>query len=364
MNDESKVVKMKNRNKIGIIEHSEENVKILIRRKLDVSKVDMEETVTEIQEDSIEEHLEVLIEEKLGDSMKEPLEESIEEALVPEDGQEVSDDLLKVYLKEIGKIPLLTPEEEITLAIRMEQGDDVARKQLTNSNLRLVVSVAKRFARGSGMSLLDLIQEGNMGLMKAVDKFEYKKGFKFSTYAMWWIRQAISRAISDQSKTIRIPVHMREIMNRLGREMRQFASEKGRKPTPAELANITGFTNERIEEILMLYGNTLSLDNPIGEDEESTLADFITDESVPEQYRLTEYKMLQEELGKLLNTLSDREKMILKLRFGLYDGEIWTLEEIGQVYHVTRERIRQIEGKAIRKLQMKKEVRQLQVYLE
>lgn len=275
-----------------------------------------------------------------------------------------TDDLLKVYLKEIGKIPVLTPEEEIALAIRIEQGDETARKQLVDSNLRLVVSVAKRFARGNGMSMLDLIQEGNMGLMKAVDKFEYKKGFKFSTYAMWWIRQSVSRAISDQSKTIRIPVHMRENMNRMGRIMRQYTTENGRSPSAEELAELTGNSTKRVEEILQLYGDTLSLDNPVGEDEDTTLGDFITADEEPEQYRITEHKMLQEEIENILMTLNDREQMVIKLRFGLYDGEIWTLEEIGKIYHVTRERIRQIEVKAIRKLRMKKETHQLKVYLE
>ncbi|WP_310604539.1 sigma-70 family RNA polymerase sigma factor [Anaerosporobacter sp.] len=298
---------------------------------------------------------------------KQQLEEDseyVESQPIDADLSNMPDDLLRVYLREIGKIPLLSSEDEIALAIRIEQGDEDAKKQLTDSNLRLVVSVAKRFTRGSGMSLLDLIQEGNLGLMKAVDKFEYKKGFKFSTYAMWWIRQSISRAISDQSKTIRIPVHMRETMNRMGREMRRFTTERGRTPNVCELAELTGNTPQKVEEILQLYSDTLSLDNPIGEEEDSTLADFITDDTAPEQYRVTEHKMLQKELENILVTLSEREQMVLKLRFGLYDGEIWTLEEIGQIYHVTRERIRQIEGKAIRKLRTKKEIRQLRVYLE
>jgi RNA polymerase primary sigma factor len=306
---------------------------------------------------------EVSLEEELVDKeMEENNEDDFEEEAVLDNG--FMDDLLKVYLKEIGKIPVLTPEEEISLAIRMEQGDETARKQLIDSNLRLVVSVAKRFARGNGMSMLDLIQEGNMGLMKAVEKFEYKKGFKFSTYAMWWIRQSVSRAISDQSKTIRIPVHMRENMNRIGRIMRQFTTDYGRSPSSEELAELTGNSVKRVEEILQLYGDTLSLDNPVGEDEDTTLGDFISDDGEPEQYRITEHKMLQEEIENILQTLNDRERMIIKLRFGLYDGEIWTLEEIGKIYHVTRERIRQIEVKAIRKLRMKKETHQLKVYLE
>lgn len=309
-----------------------------------------------------EEIVDEVIEENIEEDIEENVEYVYEDDSVIDNG--ITEDLLRVYLKEIGKISILTPEEEVALAIRIEQGDDEARKQLIDSNLRLVVSVAKRFARGNGMSMLDLIQEGNMGLMKAVDKFEYKKGFKFSTYAMWWIRQAISRAISDQSKTIRIPVHMRENMNRLGRIMRQFSTDNGRTPTAEELSELTGTSIKRVEEILQLYGDTLSLDNPIGEDEDSTLADFITDDTEPEQYRVTEQKMLQEEIKNILLTLSDREQMIIKLRFGLYDGEIWTLEEIGKIYHVTRERIRQIEAKAIRKLRMKKETHQLKVYLE
>ncbi len=303
-----------------------------------------------------------LEEEIIDEEVKEDNEEDYAEEPILDEG--LTDDLLKVYLKEIGKIPVLTPEEERSLAIQIEKGDETAKKQLIDSNLRLVVSVAKRYARGSGMSMLDLIQEGNMGLMKAVDKFEYKKGFKFSTYAMWWIRQSVSRAISDQSKTIRIPVHMRENMNRLGRIMRQFTAENGRSPTSEELSDLTGNSTKRIDEIMQLYGDTLSLDNPVGEDEDTTLGDFITADEEPEQYRVTEHKMLQKEIENILLTLNDREQMVIKLRFGLYDGEIWTLEEIGRIYHVTRERIRQIEAKAIRKLQMKKETHQLKIYLE
>ena len=258
-------------------------------------------------------------------------------------------DPIRMYLKEIGKIPLLSTEEEIELAKRMEKGDEEARKKLAEANLRLVVSIAKRYA-GRGMQFLDLIQEGNLGLIKAVEKFDYRKGYKFSTYATWWIRQAITRAIADQARTIRIPVHMVETINRLIRTSRQMVQELGREPTPEELAKKLDMPVERVREIKKISQDPVSLETPIGEEEDSHLGDFSQDDNVMVPADQATFTLLHEQLMESLETLTEREQQVLRLRFGLDDGRPRTLEEVGRVFHVTRERIRQIEAKALRKL--------------
>lgn len=274
------------------------------------------------------------------------------------------EDSIRLYLKEIGKIPLLTGEEELEIAKRVEAGDMEAKEIMTNSNLRLVVSVAKRYVGGSNMTLLDLIQEGNIGLIKAVDKFDYHKGYKFSTYAMWWIRQAITRAIADQSRTIRIPVHMKEQMRKVTKASRKFLAETGKEPTLSELAAIMELTEERMAEIMKLYGDTISLDAPIGEEADSALKDFVADENTPDQYLTVDHALLGEQLDKILSVLTEREQRIIRLRFGFVDDRIWTLEEVGKEYHVTRERIRQIETRALRRLRVRRDTKTLRSYLE
>lgn len=273
------------------------------------------------------------------------------------------DDPVRMYLKEIGKVPLLTAEEEIELAKRMEAGDEAAKQKLCESNLRLVVSIAKRYV-GRGMLFLDLIQEGNLGLIKAVDKFDWKKGFKFSTYATWWIRQAITRSIADQARTIRIPVHMVETINKLMRIQRQLLQELGREPTPEEIAAEMDITEEKVREIMKIAQEPVSLETPIGEEEDSHLGDFIPDEEVPAPADATAYSMLKEQLVEVLDTLAEREQKVLKLRFGLEDGRARTLEEVGKQFDVTRERIRQIEAKALRKLRHPSRSKKLKDYLE
>ncbi len=273
------------------------------------------------------------------------------------------EDPVRMYLKEIGKIPLLTPQEEQELARRMEDGDLKAQKRLAEANLRLVVSVAKRYT-GRGMQFLDLIQEGNLGLIKAVEKFDYTKGYKFSTYATWWIRQAITRAIADQSRTIRIPVHMVETINRLSRTSRKLLQELGREPTVEELAGSMGILPERVAEILKMSQEPVSLETPVGEEEDSHLVDFIQDEQVTIPQDAAAVHFLHEQLMEVLNTLSEREQDVLMLRFGLKDGQPRTLEEVGRQFHVTRERIRQIEAKALRKLRHPSRSRKLKDYLE
>lgn len=292
--------------------------------------------------------------------------ESFEENDILSNVEEMSyvDDSIRMYLKEIGRISLITAEEEQSLGRRMEKGDESAKEELTNANLRLVVNIAKRYVSGSGMSFLDLIQEGNIGLMKAVDRFDYQRGYKFSTYATWWIRQSITRAISDQSKTIRIPVHMRETMNKIRRESRKFTLEHGRDPNNDEIAAFMRITTDRIDEIMKLYGDTVSLDNPVGDDEDVSLLNLIADDSMAEQYKTAEYSHLQKEINEILSTLNEREQQIIRLRFGFENGRIWTLEEVGNIYHVTRERIRQIEAKTIRKLRQKQSMKQLKIYIE
>lgn len=273
------------------------------------------------------------------------------------------DDPVRMYLKEIGKVPLLSAEEEIELAKQMEFGDDTAKKRLCEANLRLVVSIAKRYV-GRGMLFLDLIQEGNLGLIKAVDKFDWRKGYKFSTYATWWIRQAITRSIADQARTIRIPVHMVETINKLIRISRQLLQEYGREPTPEEIAVEMDISEEKVREILKIAQEPVSLETPIGEEEDSHLGDFIPDDDVPAPAEAAAFSMLKEQLVEVLDTLTDREQKVLKLRFGLDDGRARTLEEVGRRFDVTRERIRQIEAKALRKLRHPSRSKKLKDYLE
>jgi RNA polymerase primary sigma factor len=273
------------------------------------------------------------------------------------------DDPVRMYLKEIGKVSLLSADEEIELAKRMELGDEEAKKRLCEANLRLVVSIAKRYV-GRGMLFLDLIQEGNLGLIKAVDKFDWRKGYKFSTYATWWIRQAITRSIADQARTIRIPVHMVETINKLIRISRQLLQEYGREPTPEEIAEEMDITVEKVREILKIAQEPVSLETPIGEEEDSHLGDFIPDDDVPAPAEAAAFSMLKEQLIEVLDTLTEREQKVLKLRFGLEDGRARTLEEVGKRFDVTRERIRQIEAKALRKLRHPSRSKKLKDYLE
>ena len=273
------------------------------------------------------------------------------------------DDPVRMYLKEIGKISLLTAEEEVEIAKRMEAGDEFAKKELAEANLRLVVSIAKRYV-GRGMSFLDLIQEGNLGLMKAVDKFDYTKGFKFSTYATWWIRQAITRAIADQARTIRIPVHMVETINKLVRVQRQLVQDLGRDPLPEEIAQEMNLDVERVREIQKIAQEPVSLETPIGEEEDSHLGDFIPDDEILSPQDAATFTLLKEQLNTVLETLTEREKKVLTLRFGLDDGRARTLEEVGKEFDVTRERIRQIEAKALRKLRHPSRSKKLKDYLE
>ncbi|MBR1816578.1 MAG: RNA polymerase sigma factor RpoD [Lachnospiraceae bacterium] len=273
------------------------------------------------------------------------------------------DDPVRMYLKEIGKVPLLSADEEIELAKKMEEGDEEAKKKLAEANLRLVVSIAKRYV-GRGMLFLDLIQEGNLGLIKAVEKFDYRKGYKFSTYATWWIRQAITRAIADQARTIRIPVHMVETINKLIRVSRQLLQELGREPLPEEIAEEMDIPVERVREILKISQEPVSLETPIGEEEDSHLGDFIQDENVPVPAEAAAFTLLKEQLVDVLGTLTEREQKVLRLRFGLDDGRARTLEEVGKEFNVTRERIRQIEAKALRKLRHPSRSRKLKDYLD
>ena len=273
------------------------------------------------------------------------------------------DDPVRMYLKEIGKVPLLSADEEILLAQKMEAGDEEAKKKLCEANLRLVVSIAKRYV-GRGMLFLDLIQEGNLGLIKAVDKFDYRKGYKFSTYATWWIRQAITRSIAAQARTIRIPVHMVETINKLIRVSRQLLQTYGREPTPEEIAKEMGISVDKVREIQKIAQEPVSLETPIGEEEDSHLGDFIPDDDVPAPAEAAAFSMLKEQLVEVLDTLTEREQKVLKLRFGLEDGRSRTLEEVGKEFDVTRERIRQIEAKALRKLRHPSRSKKLKDYLE
>lgn len=272
-------------------------------------------------------------------------------------------DPVRMYLKEIGRVPLLNADEEITLAKRIQDGDEEAKQELAEANLRLVVSIAKRYV-GRGMQFLDLIQEGNMGLMKAVDKFNYKLGFKFSTYATWWIRQAITRAIADQARTIRIPVHMVETINKLIRIQRQLLQDLGREPTPEEIGAEMDMGTDKVRDILKIAQEPVSLETPIGEEDDSHLGDFIEDKDATSPEQHASYEMLKEQLEEVLDTLTDREENVLRLRFGLDDGRTRTLEEVGKVFGVTRERIRQIEAKALRKLRHPSRSNQLKDFLD
>ena len=273
------------------------------------------------------------------------------------------DDPVRMSLKEIGKVPLLTAEEEIEIATRLETGDEEAKKKLSEANLRLVVSIAKRYV-GRGMLFLDLIQEGNLGLIKAVEKFDYRKGFKFSTYATWWIRQAITRAIADQARTIRIPVHMVETINKLIRVSRQLLQQYGHEPTPEEIAKEMGISEAKVREIIKIAQEPVSLETPIGEEEDSHLGDFIADDDTPAPAEAASFALMKEQLLDVLDTLTPREEKVLRLRFGLDDGRQRTLEEVGKEFNVTRERIRQIEAKALRKLRHPSRSKKLKDYLD
>lgn len=289
-------------------------------------------------------------------------EELTDEELLGSNSAKVNDPV-RMYLKEIGVVPLLTNEEEKELAIAAAEGDLMAKQRLAEANLRLVVSIAKRYV-GRGMQFLDLIQEGNMGLMKAVDKFDYSKGFKFSTYATWWIRQAITRAIADQARTIRIPVHMVETINKLVREQRNLLQELGQDPTPEQIAERMDMTPDKVREILKIAQEPVSLETPIGEEDDSHLGDFIEDEVIENPVDYTTRIVLREQLNEVLDTLTDREENVLRLRFGLDDGKMRTLEDVGKVFNVTRERIRQIEAKALRKLRHPSRSKQLKDFME
>ncbi len=318
----------------------------------------------EIVSESEPDDFDIMLDEDLTEDPDVIIEEATEidlEASIPK-GIAV-DDPVRMYLKEIGKVPLLTADEEIELAKRMETGDEDAKKRLCEANLRLVVSIAKRYV-GRGMLFLDLIQEGNLGLIKAVDKFDYTKGYKFSTYATWWIRQAITRSIADQARTIRIPVHMVETINKLIRVSRQLLQTYGREPTPEEIAQEMGLPVDKVREIQKIAQEPVSLETPIGEEEDSHLGDFIPDEDVPAPAEAAAFSMLKEQLLEVLDTLTEREQKVLKLRFGLEDGRARTLEEVGKEFEVTRERIRQIEAKALRKLRHPSRSKKLKDYLE
>lgn len=297
-----------------------------------------------------------------GSTAEETPAEEVEVDLTVPEGVGI-DDPVRMYLKEIGRVPLLTPEEEVDLAKRMELGDDGAKRRLAEANLRLVVSIAKRYV-GRGMLFLDLIQEGNLGLIKAVEKFDYRKGYKFSTYATWWIRQAITRAIADQARTIRIPVHMVETINKLVRVQRQLLQELGREPNPEEIAKEMNISEEKVREIQKIAQEPVSLETPIGEEEDSHLGDFIEDHDARAPAEEASFTLLREQLDEVLKTLTEREQRVLRLRFGLDDGRARTLEEVGQKFGVTRERIRQIEAKTLRKLRHPSRSKKLKDYLD
>ncbi|HCM90169.1 MULTISPECIES: RNA polymerase sigma factor RpoD [Vagococcus] len=301
-------------------------------------------------------------EHSLKVTTKKQAKEKPEEDLIAPAGVKINDPV-RMYLKEIGRVSLLSADEEVALALRIKEGDPEAKQELAEANLRLVVSIAKRYV-GRGMQFLDLIQEGNMGLMKAVEKFDHEKGFKFSTYATWWIRQAITRAIADQARTIRIPVHMVETINKLIRIQRQLLQDLGREPTPEEIGAEMELTPEKVREILKIAQEPVSLETPIGEEDDSHLGDFIEDQDATSPAEHAAYELLKEQLESVLDTLTDREENVLRLRFGLDDGRTRTLEEVGKVFGVTRERIRQIEAKALRKLRHPSRSKQLKDFLE
>ena len=332
---------------------------LIVDMDLDVET--LENFYTAIEESKIE-----IVDDLLSENI-----ESIIESPVKEDGEgstgavasDNNDDPVKVYLKEIGKVPLLTPEEEIDLAMRIAENDEAAKRRLSEANLRLVVSIAKRYV-GRGMQFLDLIQEGNLGLIKAADKFDYTKGFKFSTYATWWIRQAITRAIADQARTIRIPVHMVETINKVKKANSQLLHENGRDPTPEEIAERLGMPADKVREILRVAQEPVSLETPIGEEEDSHLGDFIPDDTSLSPIDAATMDALKRDLAAVLKTLTDREASVLRMRFGLDDGQPKTLEEVGTKFGVTRERIRQIEAKALRKLKHPSRIKKLADYMD
>ena len=351
--------------KKGVLEESEvraqfgsvnltDDVYDLIVQVLEKNEIDVLSMGDDDDSETLDEELNLI--EETGDEDADLMDLSIPDTINIEDP-------VRMYLKEIGKVPLLTAEEEIDLAKRMEAGDEEAKKRLAEANLRLVASIAKRHV-GRGMLFLDLIQEGNLGLIKAVEKFDYNKGFKFSTYATWWIRQAITRAIADQARTIRIPVHMVETINKLVRVSRQLLQELGREPTPEEIAERMEIPVERVREILKISQEPVSLETPIGEEEDSHLGDFIQDDNVPVPAEAAAFTLLKEQLVEVLGTLTEREQKVLRLRFGLDDGRARTLEEVGKEFNVTRERIRQIEAKALRKLRHPSRSRKLKDYLD
>ena len=308
--------------------------------------------------------------EQIGIEVVRDMDEELKEIALNEEEIDISvpdsisvDDHVRMYLKEIGKVPLLSTDDEVELARLMSEGDEAAKKRLTEANLRLVVSIAKRYV-GRGMLFLDLIQEGDLGLIKAVEKFDYSKGYKFSTYATWWIRQAITRAIADQARTIRIPVHMVETINKLIRVSRQLLQELGRDPQPEEIAKEMNMSVDKVREIMKIAQEPVSLETPIGEEEDSHLGDFIPDDDAPAPSELASFMLLKEQLMGVLDTLTSREEKVLRLRFGLDDGRPRTLEEVGKVFNVTRERIRQIEAKALRKLRHPSRSKKLKDFLE
>ena len=333
---------------------------------LDFDPEQMEKLYEQLEQN----HIEVLDDfanvdlENLDFTIENPEPETVEEDTSVPTEQIAIDDPVKVYLKEIGRVPLLTPEEETALAMRIIDGDNAAKKRLSEANLRLVVSIAKRYV-GRGMQFLDLIQEGNLGLIKAVEKFDYTKGFKFSTYATWWIRQAITRAIADQARTIRIPVHMVETIHRVSRCSRQLLQELGREPSAEEIAEkLDNMSAEKVREIMKIAQDPVSLETPIGEEEDSHLGDFIQDEDTPAPADAASQTILREVIERELHTLTPREEHVIKLRFGLYDGRTRTLEEVGKEFKITRERIRQIEAKALRKLRHPSRARHLKGFLD
>ncbi len=351
----------------GFVKSKEEKSKELIDRGQEKGFLTYSEIIdafdnVDIEPDEIEEFLESL------KAMNITIDEEFDDKKIEENFAELPDsvridDPVRMYLKDIGKVPLLSPEDEIEIAKRIEFGDNVAKNRLIESNLRLVVSIAKKYLN-RGMFFLDLIQEGNMGLIKAVDKFDYRKGYKFSTYATWWIRQAITRSIADQARTIRVPVHMVETINRMNRIQRNMLQTLGRQPTPEELADEMNIPLEKVREILKVAQDPVSLETPIGEEEDSHLGDFIQDDDVMSPSDSTTYDLLREQLMEVLETLTDREKKVLMLRFGLIDGRAHTLEEVGRTFDVTRERIRQIEAKALRKLRHPSRSKRLKDFLD
>ena len=357
----------------GLVKAAKEKKNVLEYGEVQAALNDLH--LTETQYDKVMEYLDakgidVLDVSDSDDALLSPDDEEFEED-DPDPGKEdlsvpggtTTDVPVRMYLKEIGRIPLLSAEEEVELAEKMSRGDEDARQKLVEANLRLVVSIAKRYA-GRGMQLLDLIQEGNLGLIKAVEKFDYTKGYKFSTYATWWIKQAITRALADQARTIRIPVHMVESMNRVIRTSRQLMQQLGREPKPEEIAKKLEMPAEKVQEILKISQEPVSMETPVGEEDDSHLGDFIKDDNMPVPEDAAAYTILREQIEEVLSTLTEREQQVLRLRFGLDDGHQRTLEEVGKIFHVTRERIRQIEAKAIRRIKQPSRARKLKDYLE